>query len=58
MGGQKCGQAHQGPIGTQNCNTNKRLVLGVVLECGKAKFMVNIVVYALDGIKTILRNTF
>ncbi len=34
------------------------VVLGVVLECGKAKFMVNIMVYALDGVKTILRNTF
>jgi hypothetical protein len=37
--------------------TNK-VVLGDVLECGNVKFMENIMVYALDGIKTILRNTF
>ncbi len=34
------------------------VVLGVVLECSKVKFMDNIMVYALDGIKTILGNTF
>jgi hypothetical protein len=34
------------------------MVLGVVLECSKVKFMENIMVYALDGIKTILGNTF
>jgi hypothetical protein len=34
------------------------VVLGAVLECGKAKFIKNFIVYVLDGIKAILRNTF
>jgi hypothetical protein len=33
-------------------------VLGAVLECGKAKFMDKFIVYTLDGIETILKNTF
>jgi hypothetical protein len=34
------------------------VVLRVVLECGKAKFAKKFMVYALDGMETILRNTF
>jgi hypothetical protein len=32
--------------------------LGAILECGKAKFMENFTVCALDGIDAILGNTF
>jgi hypothetical protein len=32
--------------------------LGAILECGKAKFMENFTVFALDGIEAILGNTF
>jgi hypothetical protein len=32
--------------------------LGVVLQCGKAKFMENFTVCALNGIEAILGNTF
>jgi len=35
-----------------------KLMLGVVLECGNAKFMKNVMVYTFDGIEAILRNTF
>jgi hypothetical protein len=34
------------------------VVLGAILECGKAKFTKNFMVYALDGIEAILGNTF
>jgi hypothetical protein len=34
------------------------VVLKVILECGKAKFAKNFMVYALDGMEAILRNTF
>ncbi len=34
------------------------VVLGVILECGKAKFAKNFMICTLDGIKAILRNTF
>ncbi len=34
------------------------VVLGAGLECGKVKFTDNVMVYALDGIKAILGNTF
>jgi hypothetical protein len=34
------------------------VVLRVILECGKAKFAKNFMVYALDGMEAILRNTF
>jgi hypothetical protein len=37
--------------------TNK-VVFGAILDCDKAKFMENVMVYALDGIKAILGNTF
>ncbi len=37
--------------------TNK-VVLGAILERGKAKFAKNFTVCTLDGIKAILRNTF
>jgi hypothetical protein len=37
--------------------TNK-VVLGAILECDKAKFMENIILYALHAIKAILGNTF
>jgi hypothetical protein len=32
--------------------------LGAILECDKAKFIENFTICALDGIKTILGNTF
>jgi len=34
------------------------VVLGAVLECGKAKFMDKFIVCALDGNEAILNNTF
>jgi hypothetical protein len=34
------------------------VVLGSVLECGKAKFTNNFTICTLDGIKAILGNTF
>jgi hypothetical protein len=34
------------------------VVLGAVLECGKAKFMDKFIVCTLDGIEAILKNTF
>jgi len=34
------------------------VVLKVILECGKAKFAKNFMVYALDGMEAILKNTF
>jgi hypothetical protein len=33
------------------------MVLGVVLECGKAKFANNLTIYTLDDIEAILGNT-
>ncbi len=35
-----------------------KVVLKVILECGKAKFAKNFMVYTLDGMEAILRNTF
>jgi len=35
-----------------------KLMLGVVFECGKAKFTKNVMVYTFDGIEAILGNTF
>ncbi len=37
--------------------TNK-VVLGAILECGKAKFVESFMVCGLDGIEAILGNTF
>jgi hypothetical protein len=58
MGSHKGGQTHQGLVNTKNCDTSKQGVLGAILEYGKAKFTKNFIVYTLDGIEAILRNTF
>jgi hypothetical protein len=34
------------------------VVLGAILECGKAKFAKNFTIYTLDGIEAIFRNIF
>jgi hypothetical protein len=44
------------PTSTKNYNT--KVVLAAALECNKAKFIENLTIYTLDGIKAILGNTF
>jgi hypothetical protein len=44
---------------TQGAATlTSEVVLGIILECGKAKFAKNFTVCTLDGIEAILGNTF
>jgi len=50
-------KAHFGP-NLELGSASNEVVLGAILECGKANFMDKFIVCALDGIEAILKNTF